>query len=162
MDNPFSWDYLTTVPGPDEVFGPFSIVYLILFSVGFVLSVFLYNDGAKRYVNHGLKRRTVQRAGTIAMIIFGIGLFFFAIRMLQINPFTFGMRIWLWLSLLSLIVFAVVMVVYLRSMYPAELEAHEARKAQSQYLRPQALRASRRHSGPIPVGRRPVRRKARR
>jgi hypothetical protein len=47
MENPFSWDYMTTIPGPNEVFGPFAIVYLIVFGVGFALAVFLYNDGAR-------------------------------------------------------------------------------------------------------------------
>ena len=162
MNNPFSWDYLTTVPGPDEVFGPFAIVFLILFGVGFVLSIVLYNDGAKRYVDHGLKRRTIQRFGGIAMLIFGVGLFFFAIRMLQINPFSFGMRLWLWLSLLALLSFGAAVVYYLRVSYPQERVAYETRKMHGQYLRPQALGSKRRQSGAIPMGRRPVRRKARR
>ena len=29
MDNPISWDYLSTVPGPNEVFGPLAILYLV-------------------------------------------------------------------------------------------------------------------------------------
>jgi hypothetical protein len=35
------------------------------------------------------------------MWVFGTGLFFFLIRLLQINPFTFGEPIWMWLSLLA-------------------------------------------------------------
>ncbi|MGI8642782.1 MAG: hypothetical protein ACR2LS_01515, partial [Thermomicrobiales bacterium] len=121
-----------------------------------------YNDGGRRYINHGLKRRLIQRIGSIAMIIFGIGLFFFAIRMLQINPFTFGMRIWLWLSLLALVGFVAAIAYYLKITYPQELESYEVRKVRSQYLNPRALGATRRHRGAIPMGRRPVRRRARR
>lgn len=162
MDNPFSWDYLTTVPGPDEVFGPFAVLFLILFGVGFLVSIFLYNDGARRYINHGLKRRTIRRFAGIAMIIFGVGLFFFAIRILQIDPFTFGMRIWLWLSLLALLGLAAASAYYITAKYPGELQEYEARKVRSQYLRPQAPGARTKHANAIPMGRRPVRRKARR
>ena len=66
MDNPFSWDYLTTVPGTDEVFGPFAVVYLVLFGGGFLASVFLYNDGARRYTKNQLKRRVIKRGSAIA------------------------------------------------------------------------------------------------
>ncbi|MEJ7761198.1 MAG: hypothetical protein WKF80_00220 [Thermomicrobiales bacterium] len=162
MDNPFSWDYQTTVPGPDDVFGPFSTAYLILFAIGLVASIVVYNDGARRFFRNGLQRRFAQRASGYAMIIFGMGLFFFLIRWLQINPFTFGARIWLYLSFLSLIGFALAVANYLRTDYPAEREAYESRKTRQHYLkthpsgsRPNAIRA-------VPVGRRPVRRRLRR
>lgn len=162
MGNPFSWDGLTTAPAPGEVLTPLSILFLILFGAGFLVSILLYNDGAKRFVEHGLRRRTIQRFSGIAMIIFGIGLFFLAVELLQINPFTFGMPIWLWLSLLALLGFVTAVAYYLRARYPQEVEDYEARKVRSQYLRPQALGARRKHADAIPMGRRPVRRKARR
>lgn len=162
MDNPFSWDYLTTVPGPDQVFEPFGIAFLVVFGLGFLASLVLYNDGAKRYVSHGLKRRTIQRIAGLAMIVFGIGLFFFAIRLLQINPFTFGMRLWLWISILLLIGFAVAVLVYLRKSYAKDLRDYEARRLRHQYTRPAALKARGRQDATIPLGKRPVRRRARR
>ena len=48
MDNPFDWDYLKTVPGPNEVFGPLSIAYLVLFIVGLIVSIVVYNGWAKK------------------------------------------------------------------------------------------------------------------
>jgi len=136
MDNPFSWDYLTTQPGSNEVFGPFAILYLIVFGLGFLVSVFLYNDGARHYVSHGLKLRTIRRGAGIATVVFGVGLFFFGIRILQIDPFTFGRRIWLYLSLLALVVMAIVFVYYVRDVYPRRLRAYEQRKVKQRYLRP--------------------------
>ena len=141
MTNPFTWDYMTTVPGTNEVFGPLAVVFLIVFSLGFVVSVFLYNDGAKRYTDHPIKRRAVRRGSGIAMIVFGAGLFFFGIRVLQINPFTFGMRLWLWLSLLALLVMAAYFVYYARAKYPGQLRAYEERRRKQQYLKPTAATA---------------------
>ena len=139
MDNPFSWDYLTTVPGTDEVFGPFAVIYLVVFGVGFLGSVFLYNDGARHYTKNALKRRVIKRGAAIAMTVFGVGLFFFAIRILQINPFTFGMRLWLWLSLLAVLGMFGYFAYYLRTIYPKHLREYEGRKVKAQYLRPAAV-----------------------
>ena len=146
MENPFSWDYMTTVPGTDEVFEPFAVVFLIVFGLGFVVSVFLYNDGARRFTDHPIKRRVARRGAGIAMTVFGAGLFFFGIRVLQINPFTFGMRLWLWLSLLALLITVAYFVYYLRTKYPVQLRAYEERRRKQQYLKPAtsgaALRAA--------------------
>ena len=161
MDNPFSWDYLTTVPRTSEVFGPFAVAYLILFGLGFLTSVFLYNDGARRFTTNQIKRRIIKRFSAIAMTVFGIGLFFFAIRMLQINPFTFGMRLWLWLSFLAVVIMVGYFAFYLRTEYPAQLREYEGRKVKAQYLR-----ASAAVPGAAPTvryeQRRSVRRKAKR
>ena len=164
MDNPFSWDYMTTVPDTDQVFGPFAVVYLILFGLGFLVSVFLYNDGARRYIDHSLKRRILRRGAGIAMIVFGAGLFFFGIRVLQINPFTFGMRIWLWLSFLAALIMAAYFAYYLRVKYPPQLRAYEERRRKQQYLRPSpaAAVAGARATvprSPSPQPRRPARRR---
>ena len=136
MDNPISWDYLTTVPGTNEVFGPFAILFLTVFGLGFLGAVFFYNDGARRYTNHGLKRRLLRRGAGIALFVFGTGLFFFGIRVLQINPFGFGMRIWLWLSLLAVAAMFAFFLVYLRTTYRGQLLAYEERRIKERYLRP--------------------------
>jgi hypothetical protein len=136
MDNPFSWDYLTTVPETTEVFGPFAIVYLIIFGFGFLAAVYLYNDGARRYAANGVQRRMMQRGSGIAMAVFGVGLFFFGIRILQINPFNFGMRIWLWLCLAAFAAMIGYFAYYLRSIYPLQKQEWENRQVQRQYLRP--------------------------
>jgi hypothetical protein len=161
MDNPFSWDYQTTVPGTDEVFGPFAVAYLILFGVGFLASIYLYNNGAARYLEHPLKRRALRRGGAIAMIVFGVGLFFFGIRVLQINPFNFGMRIWLWLSLLAALVMFAYFAYYLRTRYPSLLKSYEERRLKQQYLRPAAAAAAVNGRPAPPRAPRPVKRRRR-
>ena len=160
MDNPFSWDYLTTVPGTDEVFGPFAVIYLVIFGFGFLASVFLYNDGARYYTKNALKRRLLRKASAIAMTVFGIGIFFFAIRVLQISPFNFGMRIWLWLSFLALIAMVGYFSYYLKIKYPEDLAEYEDRKVKAQYLRPTATGVA--ATTPRYESRRVVRRKVRR
>lgn len=135
MDNPFSWDYLTTIPGPNEVFGPFAIIFLIIFSLGFLISVVLYNDGGRRYIAHPVKRRALRRGASIGLAVFGVGLFFFAIRLLQINPLNFGMRIWLWLSLLAALIMAAYFAYYVRKAYPVQLRSFEERQRKQTYLR---------------------------
>ena len=162
MDNPFSWDYLTTVPRTNEVFGPFAVAYLVLFGLGFLTSVFLYNDGARRYTKNQVKRRVIKRGSVIAMTVFGVGLFFFAIRVLQINPFTFGMRLWLWLSFLAVLVMVGYFAYYLRTEYPVQLREYQGRKVKAQYLRPTAAVPSGGATTMRYEQRRSVRRKAKR
>ncbi len=55
----------------------------------------------------------------IAIVIFGLGLFFFVIRWLQINPFGFARRYWLWLTLLSLVVLVGYAIWDYKTHYPA-------------------------------------------
>jgi hypothetical protein len=47
VDNPLSWDYLSTVPGQNEVWGPLAILYVLVYAVGFVVSLILYNGGER-------------------------------------------------------------------------------------------------------------------
>jgi hypothetical protein len=119
MDNPFSWDYMKTVPGPDEVFGPFSIAYLILFIVGFVGAIVVYNGWTKQWFHDAVLHRMARKWAGIAFVIFGLGLFFFLIRWLQINPFGFARRYWLWLTLLALVVLVGYAIWDYRAHYPA-------------------------------------------
>jgi len=125
------------------------------------MSIVLYNDGAKRYVDHPLKRRTVRNGAGIALIVFGVGLFFFGIRVLQINPLTFGMRIWLWLSLAAVVVMAAMFAYYLRTRYPAALQSYEERRRKQQYLRPALATASSASRSVQPRTSRPMKRRRR-
>ena len=136
MNNPFSWEYMTTAPGTDDVLDIFGIVCLVIFGVGFLVSVLLSNDRAKRFVQHPLKRRLLRRAGGIGTAVFGAGLFFFGIRALQINPFTFGLSIWLWLCVLAALVMAGYFWYYARRVYPNQLRAYEQHQVKQRYLRP--------------------------
>jgi hypothetical protein len=133
MDSPFSWDYLTTVPGPNEVFGPFAVAFLILFAAGFILSIVIYNDWARRWFKDPVLHRMAKRWAGIGLIIFSLGLFFFLIRWLQINPFDLGMRIWLWLSQLSLLALVAYMIYDYKAHYAAARAAYEDRVQQRLY-----------------------------
>jgi hypothetical protein len=96
------------------------------------------------------------------LFVFGIGLFFFLIRMLQINPFNFGMRIWLWLSLLALGVAVVYFFLDFRLNYGREMKEFEARQQRQQYLRTSTTAAGARLAGPgapLVSGARPVKRR---
>ncbi len=135
MDNPFSWDYMKTVPGPDEVFGPFSIVYLILFVVGFVLSIVVYNGWAKKQFKDPVLHRFARKWAGIAIVIFGLGLFFFLIRWLQINPFGLARRYWLWLSLLALIVLVAYAIWDYKTHYAALKAQYDDQQRRRQYSR---------------------------
>ncbi|CAN5870121.1 hypothetical protein BH24CHL4_BH24CHL4_02810 [soil metagenome] len=135
MDNPFSWDYLTTVPGPNEVFGPFAIAFLIIFTIGFVVSIVIYNNWAKRRFKNPVLHRMAKRWAGIGLILFTLGLFFFLIRWLQINPFDLGMRIWMWLSVANLIALFGYMVYDHKAHYAAARAAYDDLVQQRMYAR---------------------------
>lgn len=136
MDNPFSWEELITLPRGDDVFNPFAIAFVVVFSIGFIASTFLYNNGARRFVDHPVTLRVLHRAGSIAMIVFGLGLFFFGIRALQINPFSFGVPFWLWLCIVAAILVVLYFIIYASTTYPRQVRAYDDRRVKQQYLRP--------------------------
>lgn len=142
MDNPITWDNLTQTPAAADVFSLPAMIFFVVFALGFVTAAFLTNQGARRFASHPVKRRGIQHCAGIALYIFGAGLFFFGVRALNINPFSFGAPIWMWLSLLALIVFAVYCVRYWRTTYPARLRSFEERQLKQQYLRPKKSTAS--------------------
>jgi hypothetical protein len=164
MDNPFSWDYLTTKPGSNEVFGPFAIVFLVVFGIGFIASTVVYSNGAKGLIPDPVVRRMARRWSGWALTVFSLGLFFFAIRWLQINPLSFGMRIWLWISWLVLLVLTGVIAYDVITNYGAAKLAYEEHRRRQQYLRPAAAGAAARSAAPgapLAAGARPVKRRKR-
>lgn len=107
MPNPFDWEYLTTQPSSGDVLNGFTIVYAALFILGFIASAYYYYRPWAPPLGKVFRRRSVVNATGMAMWVFGIGLFFFLIRLLQINPFSFGEPIWMWLSILAVVVMCV-------------------------------------------------------
>jgi hypothetical protein len=103
MPKPYSWDYLNRLPGPNEVFGPFSTAFVVTFLVGFFLAAFLYNEGGRHLTTDPIRRRYLRKYAGFLLVPLVLGLLFFGVRILQIDPFTFGRRIWLYLSLLGLL-----------------------------------------------------------
>jgi hypothetical protein len=145
MTNPFDWGYLTTVPKGRElsaVFGPFAIAYLIVFALGLVAALLLGRWLDRRFRDHALHRRLAQRATQIAAWLSGVGLAFFAFRALEL-PFL-GMRLWLYLSALAMLVALGLAVWYGFARYPAALARYREEEARRQYLRPGSLPRQRR------------------
>lgn len=160
MDNPISWDYLSTVPGPNEVFGPLAILYLIVFVAGFLICLLIYNNQGKQLFPNPVAYRIVRRWVGWALVAFGAGIFFFLIRALQINPFTFAMRFWMWVTVVALGVIVVLIMADFKRRYREELANWNARKQREEYMRPlQAAHGRRAAQATLATNPRPVRRK---
>ncbi|HEV2527799.1 MAG TPA: hypothetical protein VGT61_05015 [Thermomicrobiales bacterium] len=99
----WSWDYLNHRPNEDEMFGPFSTAYLVVFLLLFFATVFLYNEGGRYLTEDPVRRKYLRKYAGFLLIPVTLALFFFSFRILQIDPFTFGRRIWLYLALLGTI-----------------------------------------------------------
>jgi hypothetical protein len=124
---------LTQVPKGYVAYGPLAITYLIVFSVGLVGALVLARVLDRRFRDHGLHRRLAQRGTQIAAWVFGIGLTFFAFRALEL-PFL-GMRLWLYLSVLSVLVAIGLGLWYWLARYPAEKARYNQSVARRQYLK---------------------------
>lgn|GEM_PF-1946448 len=125
MDNPFSWDYLTASVRETELWGPFSIAYLILFGSIFIISAFVFADANRRFATHKLNRDTVRRFATWLMWSSGIALFFLGVRLLQTQMLTLEKRIWMYLAFLAFLAVVARIALFMRNEYPAQLAAFE-------------------------------------
>jgi cytochrome c biogenesis protein CcdA len=162
LDNPISWDYLSTVPGPNEAFGPLAIIYLAIFAAGFAFSLMVYNNQGKRVFPNPVMFRIFRRWAGWASFVFGAGIFFFLIRALQINPFSFAMRFWMWMTLLALVVILVLLLIDIKRRYQVELADWNARVQRQEYLRPLTSVAGRKHaSAALTTSPKPVRKRRR-
>ncbi len=128
MDNPFSWDYLTSVPRPGDIFDAWSTALLVFFAVAELAGFVLYSRPQLLWSRRRLRVPSSRRWGSIFMWIASLGFFFFVVRWLQINPFTFGERIWLFLMFLTLLVALIVFVLQVR--FESMALAHEHASAQ--------------------------------
>ena len=125
MPNPFSWDYLNTVPPNNDVVDAWTIICLFVFVVGFLLSGLVFFRPGLPPLRGRFARITIQNAAAAGSWIFGAGVFFFLVQLLQIDPFTFGRRIWMFLAFVgSLIYIGVVGYRYVR-----RSQAHAAHEA---------------------------------
>jgi hypothetical protein len=113
-----SWNYLTTAPKETDVLGDFALGYAIVFAIGFLAASFVYYRPRTPFLSKYIRRRVLGRLSFAGMWVFGLGLFFFLIRILVINPFTFGERVWMVamavIALALTLVAAVVLFVALR------------------------------------------------
>ena len=127
------WDYLTSVPRPDQVFTPFSAIFLLVCAIGLVAGYVLYARPEIMWSRHLLRVRTARRWGSILLWIFSLGILFFLISWLQINPFTLGERIWLYLTAIAAIVAVALLLLEIRS--ESRVLSHERRAYQQAVAR---------------------------
>jgi hypothetical protein len=154
VTNPFSWDYLTASPSQTATFGPFSIIYLVLFAFVFIASAYIYVDSRKRFASHKVKRDTLNIATQIMMWITAIGLVFFGIRAMGFPFLSFEMRIWMYLTFLVFLGTVGYFVYYMRTAYPAKIAAFERERQRRAYI-PQAGQKRRgKAAGSVPARRR--------
>ncbi len=123
MPNPFDWDYLNSAPASADVLDAFAIVYAVVFLGGFVGAAYLNSRPWTKPFGSMFRRKAVRKATGIAMWVFGVGLFFFLIRLLQIDPLTLGRPIWMWLSVLAVVVMIAWIAVSWSSARKAAIEA---------------------------------------
>ncbi len=102
------WQALTTPAGTDTALSRLALLYLLLFALGFAGSVLVANDRLVRAGAGPAAREAIQRAANWGVGVFGAGLFFFGVRVLQINPFGFGMPLWLVLCAMAALCWLVV------------------------------------------------------
>lgn len=118
-------DSLFTRPTADAVVNPFVILSAIVFAVGLIAAGYLSSQPGKLLERH--TRVFVRRATTIIGWMCGIGLFFVVVRLLGIDPLTFGRGIWILLSWLALIGALAVLVAQM----PADRKVKEEHRQQS-------------------------------
>lgn len=136
MQNPFSWDYLTAPLSETPTWGPLSIAYVAIFGLGFLIAFTMYNDVGNRMRGKRLLYKTIRRGTSIAMAIFGIGLFFFLFRFLHVEFLTLHMRIWLYLSALAAAIMLGYYWYYIRTIYPKKVKEDEQARIKKKYLAP--------------------------
>jgi hypothetical protein len=135
VNNPFSWEYLTTPVSETAVWGPFSIAFVLLFGAGLFLALFFSYDAPKRLENRQLLLRTIQRGTMIAIPVFSLGLLFFLFRILQISAWGLGMRVWLYLFALIAVIMVAYFWYYIRTVYPRLVAWEEAELQKQAYIR---------------------------
>lgn len=97
------WTTLTSVPEPGEVLNAFAIVSLIVFGAIFLAAaVYSARPGTPPF-GADYSRPFIKRATAVLGWASGIGLFFLIIRLLQINPLSFGTTLWVVLSWILLL-----------------------------------------------------------
>jgi len=132
--NPFDWNYLTEVPRSDNIFGPFSIAYLVLFTLGLLATVIVNNRVWRIFPTHRLHRQTLEKIMYRAMWGWITGLSFFVFRFFGLN--LLGIRLWEYVCLLAALGCVGFTYWWLRTQYPPRVEAFRKEQRRRTYLRP--------------------------
>jgi hypothetical protein len=138
------WTWLSTSPNKGEVLDAFGVICLLLFTPGFVASAYLAGTGADRLSKDPVQLAGIRYCASIGLRVFGAGLFFLGVRVMQINPLSFGEPKWLLGSIVAVIFAAARCLDWWRTEYPAEL----ARRVPADTLYPLTDLGSRISSAP--------------
>ncbi len=107
-------------PPPERVVTLPVAAFALLCLVGFVASVLLTRPDAVGIAARFGDPATVQRHANVFSWLFGAGLFFLGVRLLQINPLAFAAPIWLLLSFAAIVGYAILLVMRPRNVRPAQ------------------------------------------
>jgi hypothetical protein len=87
--------WLVTTSSASVVLGPFGLLYLVIFSLGFVVTAYIAGPVADRLRSDPARASLLSQRAKMGMNVFGAGLFFLGMRTLQIDALPFGWPIWL-------------------------------------------------------------------
>ncbi len=125
---PTQW---TQVPFEDEMKSPLAFGFLIVFAIGFVVSLALYLRPPAAWKSHPIKRTFAARYTTWAMWAFGFGLVFYLFQLMGL-PFL-GWRVWAWISIVLVVATLAAIAYNWSTQYGAQIKAYEAQQAKRYY-----------------------------
>lgn len=126
------WTWLNTPPALPDVLDPFAIAYAAVFTLGFLAAAYLAGPAGSTLARDTHHADAIHHWSTVGLWLFGPGLFFLVIRLLQINPLSFGEPIWLIGSLLALLIAALRFAAWRRKEYPSQF-APDSQPAHQQH-----------------------------
>ncbi len=138
MDNPFSWDYLTAPLSDMATFGPLSVAFLALLIGTIVVAVAIYFGALNRYVTDPLLRRGLNIASQWMLWLCGIGLFFFAWRLMRIDFISLYMRVWSYLTLIAYLASVGYFVYWRFRVYPRKIAEQKRARELRRYMPPRS------------------------
>ncbi|HWV25542.1 MAG TPA: hypothetical protein VNZ58_15265 [Thermomicrobiales bacterium] len=97
------WDTLTSVPDSGDVLNAFAVLSLVVFGAIFLAAGVFSARPKTPPLGELYSRRFIKQSTAILGWASGIGLFFLLIRLLQIDPISFGRPIWIAFSWILLI-----------------------------------------------------------
>ena len=101
------WRWLTTPPTAAGVLDPVVTIYVVIVTIGFVVSAYLAGPGIERLGLTTPQRPDLMRRANTGMWVFGAALVVFGVRALQIDALTLGAPIWLLLSAIGVVVYII-------------------------------------------------------
>ncbi len=114
----YLWTWLNTPPAFPDVLDPFALAFAAVFTLGFLASAYLAGPAGETLARADREANVIRHWSTVGLWLFGPGLFFLAIRLLQINPLSFGEPIWLVGCVIALLVAALRFAAWRRQIGP--------------------------------------------